>query len=85
MDSRKARLQEDTYCSLMRILQNNPDLTQRELARQLGISVGSLGCRVARATQRRTRQCPLGQCPANRCARMAELTGVWLEPLRSVA
>jgi EPS-associated MarR family transcriptional regulator len=42
MDSRQARLQEDTYYRVMRILQNNPDLTQRELARQLGISVGGL-------------------------------------------
>lgn len=42
MTSRQARLQEDTYYRVMRILQNNPDMTQRELAEQLGISVGGL-------------------------------------------
>ena len=42
MTSRQARLQEDTYFRVMRILQENPDLTQRELAQQLGISVGGL-------------------------------------------
>ena len=42
MTSRQARLQEDTYFRVMRILQQNPDLTQRELAQQLGISVGGL-------------------------------------------
>jgi EPS-associated MarR family transcriptional regulator len=42
MPSRQAKLQEDTYFRVMRILQDNPDLTQRELATQLGISVGGL-------------------------------------------
>jgi len=42
MTSRQARLQEDTYYRVMRILQDNPDMTQRELAEQLGISVGGL-------------------------------------------
>lgn len=42
MTSRQARLQEDTYFRVMRILQENPDLTQRELADRLGISVGGL-------------------------------------------
>ncbi len=42
MTSRQARLQEDTYFRVMRILQENPDLTQRELAEKLGISVGGL-------------------------------------------
>lgn len=42
MTSRQAKLQEDTYFRVMRLLQNNPDLTQRELAEQLGISVGGL-------------------------------------------
>lgn len=40
MTSRQAKLQEDTYFRVMRILQENPDLTQRELAEKLGISVG---------------------------------------------
>ena len=42
MTSRQAKLQEDTYFRVMRILQDNPDLTQRELAERLGISVGGL-------------------------------------------
>ena len=35
MTSRQAKLQEDTYFRVMRILQENPDLTQRELAEKL--------------------------------------------------
>jgi len=42
MTSRQAKLQEDTYFRVLRILQENPDLTQRELAEKLGISVGGL-------------------------------------------
>ncbi|MBC3932343.1 MAG: MarR family EPS-associated transcriptional regulator [Undibacterium curvum] len=42
MASRQSKLQEDTYFRVMRILQENPDLTQRELAQMLGISVGGL-------------------------------------------
>lgn len=42
MTSRQAKLQEDTYFRVMRLLQENPDLTQRELAEKLGISVGGL-------------------------------------------
>ena len=42
MTSRQASLQEDTYFRVMRILQENPDLTQRELADRLGVSVGGL-------------------------------------------
>lgn len=42
MKSRQAKLQEDTYFRVLRILQENPDLTQRELAEKLGISVGGL-------------------------------------------
>ena len=30
MTSRQAKLQEDTYFRVMRILQENPDITQRE-------------------------------------------------------
>jgi EPS-associated MarR family transcriptional regulator len=40
--SRQAQIQEDTYFRVMRILQENPDLTQRELAEKLGVSVGGL-------------------------------------------
>ena len=42
MTSRQAKLQEDTYFRVMLILQENPDITQRELAEKLGISVGGL-------------------------------------------
>ena len=42
MTSRQAQIQEDTYFRVMRILQENPDLTQRELAEKLGVSVGGL-------------------------------------------
>ena len=42
MPSRQATRQEDTYFRVMRILQENPDITQRELAKKLGISVGGL-------------------------------------------
>jgi EPS-associated MarR family transcriptional regulator len=42
MTSRQANSQEDTHFRIMRILQENPDLTQRELAEKLGMSVGGL-------------------------------------------
>lgn len=42
MTSRQANLQEDRYFRMMRILQENPDVTQRELAGMLGMSVGGL-------------------------------------------
>jgi EPS-associated MarR family transcriptional regulator len=35
-------IREETYLKVMRLLQENPDLTQRELAEQLGVSVGSM-------------------------------------------
>ena len=42
MTSRQIQIQDDTHFRIMRILQKNPDLTQRELADQLGMSVGGL-------------------------------------------
>lgn len=36
------KLQEATHFRIMRILQENPDLTQRELAQKLGMSVGAV-------------------------------------------
>ena len=42
MTSRQAKIQEDTHFRILRILQENPDLTQRELAEKLGMSVGGL-------------------------------------------
>jgi EPS-associated MarR family transcriptional regulator len=38
----QANPSEDTAFRVMRLLQVNPDLTQRELAQQLGVSVGGL-------------------------------------------
>jgi len=42
MPSKQLQSQEDTYFRVLRILKENPDLTQRELAEKLGVSVGSL-------------------------------------------
>ena len=42
MGSRQSKLQEDTYFRVMRILQETPDLTQRELAKRLDVSVGGV-------------------------------------------
>jgi EPS-associated MarR family transcriptional regulator len=42
MSSRQAKIQEDTYFRVLRILEANPDLNQREIAEQLGISLGGL-------------------------------------------
>ena len=52
MTSRQAKLQEDTYFRVMRILQDNPDLTQRELAEKLGISVGGLNYSLKALTEK---------------------------------
>lgn len=42
MSIRRAQLQEDTNFRVLRMLQANPDLTQREIAQQLGISTSGL-------------------------------------------
>ena len=42
MTSRRSKLQEDTYFRVLRILQSNPDLTQREIAQLLGVSTSGL-------------------------------------------
>ena len=42
MTSKQAQAQEDTYFCVLRLLKENPDLTQRKLAEKLGLSVGSL-------------------------------------------
>ena len=42
MTSRRSQLQEDTYFRVMRLLQDNPDLTQREIAELLGMSTSGL-------------------------------------------
>ncbi len=42
MTSRRSQLQEDTYFRVLRILQDSPDMTQREIAEKLGISTSGL-------------------------------------------
>ena len=42
MASRQANQQEDTYYRVLRILNENPDITQRELAQKLELSVSGL-------------------------------------------
>lgn len=42
MSSRQSQLQEDTEFRVMRMLQADPDLTQRDMAERVGISVGGL-------------------------------------------
>jgi EPS-associated MarR family transcriptional regulator len=42
MTSRRSRLQEDTYFRVLRILQDRPDVTQREIAHLLGVSTSGL-------------------------------------------
>jgi DNA-binding Lrp family transcriptional regulator len=42
MTSRRSQLQEDTTFRVLRMLQSNPDMTQCEIAEQLGISTSGL-------------------------------------------
>lgn len=42
MTSRQANQQEDTYFRIMRILHDSPNITQRELAVKLGVSLSGL-------------------------------------------
>jgi EPS-associated MarR family transcriptional regulator len=42
MTNWQANTQDETHLRVMRLLQESPDLTQRELAQKLGISVGGL-------------------------------------------
>lgn len=42
MSSRRSQIQEDTYFRLLRMLQHDPDMTQREIAQKLGISTSGL-------------------------------------------
>jgi EPS-associated MarR family transcriptional regulator len=42
MISRRAKLQEDTNFRLMQLLLHNPHLSQREMAKALGISFGGI-------------------------------------------
>lgn len=40
--SRKSKIQEDTYFRIMRLLQDNPEMSQRDLAKELDMSLGGL-------------------------------------------
>ena len=40
--SMKTPLQDETRLRVMRLLEDNPDLTQRQIAEQLGISLGGI-------------------------------------------
>lgn len=40
--SRQKKLKEDTYYRLLQIFQNYPEISQRDLARKLGISLGGV-------------------------------------------
>ena len=42
MSSRRSKIQEDTYFRVLRILQESPDVTQREIAQLLGVSTSGL-------------------------------------------
>jgi EPS-associated MarR family transcriptional regulator len=42
MTSRRSKLQEDTYFRVLRILQERPDVTQREIAQLVGVSTSGL-------------------------------------------
>ena len=42
MPTRRSHLQEDTHFRVLRMLQDNPDLTQREIAERLGLSASGL-------------------------------------------
>ena len=42
MSSRRSQNQEDTYYRILRLLQDDPDMTQREIAAKLGLSASGL-------------------------------------------
>ncbi len=42
LNNTRATAQEETQYKVMRLLKQNPDLTQRELVQSLGVSVGSV-------------------------------------------
>ena len=42
MGRRRSNIQEDTYFRVLRILQERPDVTQREIAQLLGVSTSGL-------------------------------------------
>ncbi len=42
MTSKRTKLQEDTHFCVLRLLQENPEMSQRELAEAVGVSVGGI-------------------------------------------
>ncbi len=42
MTSKRTKLQEDTHFRVLRLLQENPEMSQRELAGAVGVSVGGI-------------------------------------------
>lgn len=42
MTSKRTKLQEDTHFRVLRLLQENPEMSQRELAEEVGVSVGGI-------------------------------------------
>lgn len=40
--SKRIKLQEDTHFRVLRLLQENPEMSQRELAEAVGVSVGGM-------------------------------------------
>jgi EPS-associated MarR family transcriptional regulator len=42
MASNRTKLQEDTHFRVLRLLQENPEMSQRELAKAVGVSVGGI-------------------------------------------
>ena len=42
MTRKRTKLQEDTHFRVLRLLQENPEMSQRELAAEVGVSVGGM-------------------------------------------
>lgn len=42
MTSKRTKLQKDTHFRVLRLLQENPEMSQRELAEAVGVSVGGI-------------------------------------------
>lgn len=42
MTSKRSKLQEDTHFRVLRFLRDNPEMSQRELAEAVGVSVGGI-------------------------------------------
>jgi EPS-associated MarR family transcriptional regulator len=42
MTSKRSKLQEDTHFRVLRLLEDNPEMSQREVADRVGISIGGI-------------------------------------------